>query len=245
MRLRFYLRGLGLGIIVTALLMGYTLGSRKQPMTDEEIIAKASELGMVEEGKKLVQPASEGTADEEPSTIEIENPLAEEEGDTPSEPESDSPPDDFVFDGDPALYEEEEPESDADLTAEETQTTENTDESANDNGNLIPELSVSGTKDGESSIEIKSDDARIDADNTESGGSPAKTGTTSRSITVRNGDDSIAVAKQLEKAGVVENAEKFDEYLVGRKLDRYISSGSFKIPQGASDAEIAKILTGR
>ena len=48
MRIRMYLRGLGIGIVVTALLMGFTSG-RKQTMTDEEIKAKAAALGMVEQ----------------------------------------------------------------------------------------------------------------------------------------------------------------------------------------------------
>ena len=40
MRIRMYLRGLGIGIIVTALIMGLTSG-KKQSMTDDEIKAKA------------------------------------------------------------------------------------------------------------------------------------------------------------------------------------------------------------
>ena len=39
-----YLRGLGIGIIVTALIMGLTSG-KKQSMTDDEIKAKAAALG--------------------------------------------------------------------------------------------------------------------------------------------------------------------------------------------------------
>ena len=48
MELRYYLRGLGLGIVVTALIMGFSL-SGKQPMTDDEIIARAKQLGIIED----------------------------------------------------------------------------------------------------------------------------------------------------------------------------------------------------
>ena len=46
MKLRFYLRGLGIGIIVTALIMGMT-SEAGQPLSDAEIRALAENLGMV------------------------------------------------------------------------------------------------------------------------------------------------------------------------------------------------------
>lgn len=47
MKLRYYLRGLGIGIVVTALIMGMATKDGI-PLTDAEIKAKAYELGMVE-----------------------------------------------------------------------------------------------------------------------------------------------------------------------------------------------------
>ena len=47
MRLRYQMRGLGIGIIVTALLMGVTKGN-KVPLSDAEIKVRALALGMVE-----------------------------------------------------------------------------------------------------------------------------------------------------------------------------------------------------
>ncbi|MDE7222597.1 MAG: hypothetical protein K2O34_02305, partial [Acetatifactor sp.] len=46
-RLKYYMRALGIGIIVTALLMGYSQRSQAE-MTDEEILQRAAELGMTE-----------------------------------------------------------------------------------------------------------------------------------------------------------------------------------------------------
>lgn len=57
MKLKFYLRGLGIGIAVTALVMGLALsGNTGGSMTDEEVMERAKELGMVEEDKMLSQP---------------------------------------------------------------------------------------------------------------------------------------------------------------------------------------------
>ena len=48
MKLRYYMRGLGIGMVVTALVMGIAT-KEGLPLTDAEIKAKALALGMVEE----------------------------------------------------------------------------------------------------------------------------------------------------------------------------------------------------
>ncbi len=48
MGLKYYLRGLGLGVIITAILMIVSSGGKKAEMTDAQIIARARELGMVD-----------------------------------------------------------------------------------------------------------------------------------------------------------------------------------------------------
>ena len=69
MKLKYYLRGLGIGIVVTAVIMMVALGN-KQPMTDEEVIARAKELGMIENSvltdiaDKEKEPVSENNKDE-------------------------------------------------------------------------------------------------------------------------------------------------------------------------------------
>jgi len=56
------MRGLGIGIAVTALLMGIALSGRKETMTDEEIRQRALEMGMTDESGVL----SEDLKDEDP-----------------------------------------------------------------------------------------------------------------------------------------------------------------------------------
>lgn len=53
MKLKYYLRGLGVGVICTAIIMGIALsGNKKEALTDAEIIERARLLGMVmEEGE--------------------------------------------------------------------------------------------------------------------------------------------------------------------------------------------------
>ena len=47
MKLKYYLRGLGIGVFVSVIIMTVAFDNRK-PMTDEEIKARAKELGMIE-----------------------------------------------------------------------------------------------------------------------------------------------------------------------------------------------------
>ena len=50
MKLKYYLRGLGVGVICTAIIMGIALsGNKKEKLTDAEIIERARLLGMVME----------------------------------------------------------------------------------------------------------------------------------------------------------------------------------------------------
>lgn len=50
MELKYYLRGIGIGVILTAIIMGFALGGRKATMSDAQVIQRAKELGMTEGG---------------------------------------------------------------------------------------------------------------------------------------------------------------------------------------------------
>lgn len=53
MKLKYYLRGLGIGIIITTIVLTISYSGRKLELTDEEIIQRAEELGMVMEEDSL------------------------------------------------------------------------------------------------------------------------------------------------------------------------------------------------
>ena len=48
MKLKYYLRGLGIGIIVTAVIMGVSKDNSPVEMTDAQIVERAKELGMID-----------------------------------------------------------------------------------------------------------------------------------------------------------------------------------------------------
>ena len=95
MKRKYYLRGLGTGILVTALILIIASG-QKETMTDEEVKARAKELGMVEstllsdlanqtpaaEPETMADPA----ATAEPETTEKATPEPAAEPETTAEP---------------------------------------------------------------------------------------------------------------------------------------------------------------
>lgn len=82
MRMKYYIRGLGIGIILATLLMGIVMKS-PDTMSDEEIKARAKELGMVEpktlaDVRDDVAPTPLKSPVEEDKTINTETPDATE-----------------------------------------------------------------------------------------------------------------------------------------------------------------------
>ena len=73
MKLKYYLRGMGIGIILTAIVMGFALGGRKATISDAEVIERAKALGMVDPTSGvLTQPSNGATQDEENSITSAE-----------------------------------------------------------------------------------------------------------------------------------------------------------------------------
>ncbi|GHU41059.1 hypothetical protein FACS1894111_02720 [Clostridia bacterium] len=65
MKLKYYLRGLGIGIICTSFILtiAFSAQGKAPAMTDAQIITKAKELGLVEPPKKTEDVSGQGTQD--------------------------------------------------------------------------------------------------------------------------------------------------------------------------------------
>ena len=89
MKLKYYLRGLGVGIVVTAVILTIAnhLGNK---MSDEDIIKRAAKLGMVmKEDESLFPPTEPETTTPEPTTPQPTTP--EPTTPVPTEPETTTP----------------------------------------------------------------------------------------------------------------------------------------------------------
>ena len=182
MKLKYYLRGLGIGILVTAVIMGVTQGSRKETLSDREIRERAAALGMVEPGNSL----ADLEAAETPAATEIpeaaETPVATE---TPEAAET------------PAATEAPAATETPEVTARPTQKPAEEEEGS------------------------------------------------SYTFEIQAGDSSYQVAYRLQQAGLVADARDFDNYLCSKGYDRKLKTGSYEIPETATEEEISEILCGR
>jgi len=181
MKLKYYLRGLGIGVFVSVLIVG--LASGRQKMTDEEVIARAKELGMVENmvlsNLNDSQQGNVSADDEQVNNTEETEPIE-------SEPIETEPVETEPIESEPI---ETEP---------------------------VETVPVESAPSGENVT-----------------------------ITIRSGESSVTVSKTLEAAGLVENASAYDRFLCENGYDRKIRVGTYEIPVGASEEEIAEIIAGR
>lgn len=191
MKLKYYLRGLGIGILVTTVILSLAGVGRKN-MTDEEVVKRAKELGMVESTLLSDLPDQTKTDEVRPTEPgislqpETSEPEPEESASTPETPEAP----------------EETP-----VASEETP--------------VAPEETPVSPEDG----------------------NPDTSAWETVTLVIGRGESSTTVSKNLKKAGIVEDAAAFDRFLCNNGYDKKIITGTYEIPYGASEEEIAKIIT--
>lgn len=236
MEKKYYLRGLGLGIIVTAVIMGIALsgGTKKREMTDEEVIARAKELGMTED-TRLLEPSSEEegeTETEEGDAAAADTPVKLDVAVKPEaeleEKKAETPADSAGADAAPKT--EQKPTVD---TPEPVQTS--TSAATTETKPKADTNEMNKQDDEEKPAQAKTEE--------NSDALPASGGT--KSITIVSGDSSYTVAKKLETTGVVSSASSYDTYLCEHGYDKKLRPGTFQIPAGATEEQIAKIVTGQ
>ena len=216
MNLKYYLRGLGVGIVVTSLILGIGLGSRKETLSNEEIKERARTLGMVEESITVAEAAAQ--KEEEAQEKVTADPVPEEnaEGDAETivsaEPEVSSEPAVSVS---AAPEASEEPNASA---ASEPET------SAEPEAGATPEAGVKPV----------ADEAEED-----SGTAPAKEIV---DITINPGEGSYVISQKLEQSGLIDDAAEYDAYLCDNGYHTKLRAGVHKIPMGSTREEIAKLL---
>lgn len=228
MEKKYYLRGLGLGIVVTAIIMGIALphGTKTREMTDDEVIARAKELGMTED-TRLLEPTEEEP--EETDAADAQEAPVKKDIAVKAEAEAqkkDTAAADISVQTDTADGTEQKPTVD---TPAPVQTTTSATSSKAE-----PERDTN---------EMTKQDDDANAESAES--EERNTKSITKSITIASGDGSYTVAKKLEEAGVVSSAAAYDTYLCGHGYDKRLRPGTFQIPAGATDEQIAKIVTGQ
>lgn len=214
-KLRYYFRGLGIGVLVTAFIMTVAGGS-KTTLTDAQIKERAAELGMIDANALVLSDIRTDEVADEPLVEEDNQPDAESVQESENTGSADAEQESEDADNADA---EQEPE-DADNTDAE--------QDAVDADNA--------------DAEQEQEDA--DSESSEVTEESVVTGDTV-TLTIRSGANSYSVSKELENMGLVADAGEFDDYLCDNGYAKIVRVGTYKIVKGTSEEEIAKIITGK
>lgn len=216
MNLKYYLRGLGIGIIVTALIMGIVTGGKGRSLSDEEIIKRAEQLGMTMEGEVLSEAMPEVEEEEAPmqedasAQAELQDNAMENGEKDPQDAEAEP--------------QEEEAEEGTEQQTEESIPDEEAEES------LPEESQQDGTEGADTAPE---GEALQEADDQAEKEIP---------ISISGGEGSMSVCRKLQEAGLVASASEFDTFLCQNGYDKKLKAGDFEIPEQADQEQIARIL---
>lgn len=162
MKLKYYLRGFGLGILLTAILMIIVTHNSRKELSNAEIINKAEALGMVMKEDNSKDSTNGNKEKKESNATTVDQQIkANDEKKQVANPETTTPPQEFI------------------------------------------------------------------------------------AIIVQRGEVSETIADKLQNAGVVPDAKVFNKYLTDNNYADNLQTGTFNIPKGASQEEIAKILTSK
>lgn len=237
MKLKFYFIGLGMGIIVTAIIMEIALASRTRPMSDEEVIVRAKQLGMVEASSRLSNITQNvSSEDNQNEAVSQKSVLTSSEASASADSAVSAEKEDKA--GEEAAMQG--------IALQSSQTGIST-ASAD-----ISAAKATGAAEADSSKPVT-----VKADSSESGSS-SRTGASSGSsvsaepavnggsiiVTIQDGWYSEEVSSFLESAGIVDDAAAFNTYLVQSGRDRYISPGAKLVPRGATYEDVAKVISG-
>ena len=238
MKLKYYLRGLGIGIAVTAIIMSIT--NKPEEMTDAQIKMRALELGMVEESVLAdLQAKDEST---EVETVEdILNQHAAEK-DNQQEIPVEEATDVEVENEDDAVAESEEMDTtdNEEVVSEETIVEENKEAAEEttvtepEEDSVVEEVTVANTNEVKEETDDSKQEDSIKDEVVES----------FTIIKVEKGNGSEIVSRRLYEAGLVESAVEYNQFLVKNGYDRRLSVGNHEIPSGATHEEMARILCG-
>ena len=218
MRLKYFLRGVGIGILVTTIILTATHASERR-MSDSEVIDRAIERGMSFSASHSGQQSSteesspeESSAGQENSGDDVTDDL-QHESETETEMGSQSPSEtvsELAGDGEALPGKESE--------AVTGMTTQATTETAETTTELTTENENDGSAAGVMNNEVTC------------------------TISITKGMSSRTVCDMLKQNGIIEDAADFDRYLIKTGYDDKIRVGEVEVNSGMTYEELTALL---
>lgn len=239
-KLRYYLRGLGIGVLVTAFIMG-TVGKDGNTMTDAQIKERAQELGMVDSGSLVLSDLRDTAEDAAQETSENNKAESEQVLSTVPEETADLEKTD-TEDADVEKNDIKETGTE-EADVEETDTEGEGAEAPQEAAATEPEAAKQTEPVSESEAE-QPKDVPSEGESAEVSGSESRVENGIAYFEIVYGESSNRVSRVLAELGLVADAAAFDNYLCSNGYSKKIHTGSYAITVGTGEEEIAKIITG-
>lgn len=223
MNLKYYLRGLGLGIVMTAIIMGIATHGKDKNLTDEEIVEKAKGLGMIEE-EQLEEYLEEARAETEER---VRKEIAEESAAAIAEGGKISISAGQEDAGGREVPDEQEPDA--------------------SQGQADGQGEPDGRTDAAEDVQRGPDGRTYSVNNEENSLDdtmhPEEDLEEEIVFTVKKGETPYSIGKRLEEEGLLPKDANFDRFMVDNGYDTKVVASEYKIPADADMETIAKIIT--
>lgn len=236
MKLKYYMRGLGIGILVTTIVL--TLGGKKERLSDKEIMARAGKLGMVmaEENDDNLEKVLEKSFDKEDGDILIaDNEQGIEDSSDDNDDESnDVEPTDVNSDSeapDNEASDSEAPDSESNIKLSDDTSVEVPDASEDAIDNEVPDTSGDG----------------IDSEVLDTSDEDTNTGEEDSSeitFTIVRGMSSRQVSELIMQKGLIDDAIDFDNFIKKKGKAGIIIFGTYSLPRDSSYQAILDAIVG-
>lgn len=210
------MRGLGIGILIATIVL--SIGNKKEKLSDEEVMAKARELGMVmqEDTDKNLEAV-------------LENISAKKDKDAQDTNETDNNTD---VDDDTVADDEVDADDDTKVDAAEVDADVDTSEEINDTN-----IDTDTDTDVDTYEEINDTDTDADIDT-------PSTDQTYITFTISRGMSSGQVSELIMQKGLIENAVDFDNYIKQKGKSGVIKIGIYTLPIDSDYQKILEAIAG-
>ena len=237
LKLRYFIRGLGIGIVFTAIVMSLSLQAarsriiRENALTKEEIMEKAMGYGMILDSTEDTTPieqneSSQVKQDEEENQNIEENQNSDNQNEDESKDVDDQQKDD---------NEQQEENKNAESDKEEVDSSVDSQE---DEEEVKQETKDSDDSDSDKDTDISEEDTEESSNKEESIVSidyiPIK---------ITSGMTATDVGKLLKEKKVIEDVDEFRSYMSEQGYSSKILIGNYLIPVNATYKKIANIIT--
>ncbi len=197
MKLKYYLRGMGIGIMITTLILIIAFSIHKNDTVQQEEPKQEAASKTVAEAQNSTQIPMDTETETEPATEQN--------------------------------------------NAEQTDTQKTT-EKQKENETSVVSASTEEKASEEKTTEQKTSETKSSEEKISEKNTPAAA-TEKVRFEVGGGEYSDVICKRLLQAGLIDDADAFNKFLIQKDYDNLILPGVYDIPKGATYEEIAALLT--